>query len=276
MLETHGDIGVRIPNDIFFRLSSTIKNKNGSINIQQVAFSYSYIALNAFLSKYAHYVDITNGVYVQTGDIKQLLGYSRTTKSIDKIIKKNGVLEDMGLIRTSSDYPLFLTIDKTEKINDTFIHDYVMSSNIDDNEIKQKLKSIVKNRNYEVKEPTFLFEPYGDNDYGTVYEIKKTHEIMLSELIRFIDDANLDNIDCLIYFYIKSRCKGYQHNKKQMTLYKMIAEIGIDRSSFYSHLKVLKLLGFISVSHASWKPPTAGEDSVMASNEYQWIGIHKY
>lgn len=98
----YGDsANVQIPNDIFKLLSSKIKNKNCSTNIKQVSFAYLYIILVSFLYKYTNFVYIDNGTYIQNTDIKELLGYSKTTKSIDSIIKKNGILDNIGLTITT-------------------------------------------------------------------------------------------------------------------------------------------------------------------------------
>jgi hypothetical protein len=114
----YGDgVSVQIPNGLFKDLSACIKNRNGSTNIQQVSFAYAYLVIIAFLYKYAHYIDIDNGTYIQNADIKELLGYSKTTKSIDNVIKKNGILDMMGLTETSKDYPIQFTINNNEKIN---------------------------------------------------------------------------------------------------------------------------------------------------------------
>src|SRR5205085_6833882 len=91
------DVSIQIPNGIFKKLSSNIKNRNGSTNIQQTSFAYAYIVMNAFLYKYAHFVDVDNGTYIQNADIKGLLGYNKVTKTIDYIIKKGGVLDMIGL-----------------------------------------------------------------------------------------------------------------------------------------------------------------------------------
>lgn len=271
--DIYGDVSVRLPNDIFRRLQETIKNKNGSTNIQQVAFSYGYLAVTAFLYRYATHVNIERGTYVQNSDIKMLLGYSKTTKSIDKIIKKDGVLDAMGFTKTTTSYPIHFDYTKDVLLNNTYLLNYTKSDDDIEEETRVLLRTIVKNRNYEIKEPLFLFEKYGDNDYGTVYDIRKTHEISVLEVLNFIESDLLNNIDLLIYAYIKSRCKGYVNHTKPMTLYKMIAEIGIDRSSFYEHIKVLKGCSLIDVTHKEWRAPVEGRQIQMNSNEYKWLGL---
>jgi hypothetical protein len=269
-----GKTNVRLPNNIFRCLSTNIKNKSGSINIQQVAFSYVYLITNALLYKYAHFVSIDNGTYIQNSDIKELLGYNRGTKSIDKVIKKNGILDELGLTLTTKEYPIYYTINPQEKINDIPLREFTtINERSDVNDINySKIKKIVKNRNYEIKEPLFITKEFEDSEYGTLYNIERTHEITIKEFITFISDNELNNIDFLIYGYLKSRCKGYRGNLKAIALYKMVCEIGIDRSAFYDHLELLKKKKYIAVNHKEWK--MKGEKyKDMESNEYIWLGV---
>ena len=264
---------IRLPNNIFKYLSDSIKNKSGSTNIQQVAFSYAYLITNAFLYKYAHYVDIDNGTYIQNSDIKELLGYNRKTKTIDKIIKKNGILDKLGLTETIKDYPIRFITNPKEHINDIPLREFIVISELNIDDINYNtIKNIVKNRNYEINEPLFLTTGFKDSEYGTLYNIERTHEITLKEFIKFIFDEELNNIDFLIYGFLKSRCKGYKDNMKAMAVYKIVLEIGIDRSTFYEHLEILKRKKYIKVNHKEWK--VKGEKyKNMEANEYFWLGV---
>src|SRR5690606_8041400 len=94
---------VQIPNSIFCLLAKSLKNSIGEKNSRHASFAYAYLVATAFLYKYTHYVDVSNGTYVQNSDLKKMLGYNRTTKSIDRVLAKGGVLEQIGLIQTSRD-----------------------------------------------------------------------------------------------------------------------------------------------------------------------------
>lgn len=260
------DIYVQIPNDIFELLSSNIKNKNGSTNIQQSSFAYSYIVLIAFLYKYAHFVDIDNNTYIQNADIKELLGYSRTTKSIDSIIKKDGILDIIGLTMTTKYYPVRFIINKNETINNIPFRDFIMNDDLSEDE-NLIIKKIVKNRNYEIKEPRFMFDYNGD--MGTLYNYSNTHRITINEVLTFLKDKELDNIDFYIYAFIKSKCKGYKYNTKSIRLKTIISSLGISKDAFYIHLETLKGKEYLSVNHRGW---VAKSDSQLDSNEYCFKG----
>lgn len=264
------DVSVQIPNEIFKDLSQSIKNKNNSTNIQQSSFAYAYLVLVSILYKYSHFVDLDNETYIQNADIKELLGYNRITKTIDHVIKKDGILDQIGLTSTSRNFPVETVISTTESISDIPLKEFVTVEELDKEGLTYKLvRSIVKNRNYTIKEPLFLFE-YNEG-MGTLYEYGNTHKVKLDEILRFMFDEKLDNIDFIMYCFFKSKCYGNKNKMKSLALNVISFELGIGNDAFYSHLKKLKDLGFIDVTHKGW---VMGKDvNHLESNEYYFKGI---
>lgn len=265
----YGDAYVQIPNGIFRDLSESIKTRNKT-NIQQVSFAYVYLVTIAFLYKYAHFVDADNSTYIQNSDIKQVLGYGKTTKTIDKIIKKDGVLEQLGLIQTTKDYPVSVEYTE-EKINDIRMREFVTVSMVADNNYYNIIKGIVKNRNYEIREPLFFFDY--DGDTGSLYNYERTHRITIDEYLNLIYDNDLDNIDFLLYAFFKYKCYGLPKNTKDLALYKICLEIGIGSDAFYSHLDLLEKKGYVDSIRKGWRVAGDGFDSKIEANEYIFKGI---
>lgn len=84
-----------IPDNLFRMLKDNIKPNH-------ITFAYSYYCMVTYLYKYAKYkVHLYNNE-----DIKELLGYHKLTKGLDYLIKKNGLLEQLGLIKTVKDFPI--------------------------------------------------------------------------------------------------------------------------------------------------------------------------
>jgi hypothetical protein len=131
------------------------------------------------------------------------------------------------------------------------------------------IKGIVKNRNYEIKEPTFLFLYKEDN--GTLYEYSNTHKVTLNEIMRFISDENLNNIDFLMYCFFKSKCKNLKDDMKAIGLHIITLHLGIGKDAFYSHLKTLKDNRFIEVTHKGWV--NGVEADSLEANEYYFKGV---
>lgn len=266
----YGNASVQIPNNIFKILSSSIKAKNNKTNIQQSSFAYAYLVAVSFLYKYSNFVDIDNCTYIQNADIKELLGYNRNTKSIDRIIKDNGVLDILKLTETTKDYPIGFTILEDEKINDIPVRRFVTVSNSEsDSEIVRIVRSVVKNKNYKVKEPLFLTTGMFEDNFGTLYDYEQTHSINIREFIFFLKNSELDNIDFTMYGYLKSKCKGFKMNTRSISLNKISTEVGVDEYTFYKHLRLLKEIGFVKVKHKGWQACLSKAES----NEYIWIDL---
>lgn len=262
IMELHGkDAYVQIPNGIFRDLSTNIKS------FQQISFAYSYLVLNAFLYKYAHYVDINNKTYIQSRDAKQILGYNAGTKSINYLIKKGGLLDSINLTESSKNYPILMNYSE-EKINNTKMIDHVMLNDMIDTDYHRTLKSVVKNYNFEVKIPLFLFE-YQD-DVGTLYNYGKTHKVYLNEFIDIIYDDKLKTIGFLLYMYFKSKCYGYKQNKNKISLDTIRKDTGICRDTLYEYMNRLKENNYLEVKHRGWRSNNYGRTE---SNEYTFRGV---
>jgi hypothetical protein len=265
---------VNLPNSIFRQLSKGIKTDNNSKNIQQVAFAYNYLVAISFLYKYSNFVDIGNGSYIQNSDLKELLGYSKTTKSINRIIAKDGLLEQLGLIKTDKDYPVAHYFDKSDDVNDMPVWEFVMRSDVDEQHILYpELKKVVKNRNYEIRVPLFLTDSYDGNEYGTLYQFERTHEITIDEFLTFKEVARFSNSTFLLYAFLKSRCKGLPLNGCEIALYKIESEIGMDSNTFYRKLNELKDKKYINVYHGQWRAKRDDRFVPMIANKYYWKGV---
>lgn len=269
-----GNVDIKMPNSIFKTLSTNIKSDKGRANSLQISFTYSYLVAIAFLYRFTYYIDMNNETYIQNGDIKELLGYSKTTKSVNKIIKKGGITDILKLTETTKDCPIAYIRNPKEKINGIPIIEYLTIMELKENKGRyninyNKIENIVKNKNYEVKEPLFLTTRFDDNEYGTSYSLERTHAITIDEFIRFISDKDLNNISFMIYGYLKSICKGYKNNERDMALYKIVDSLGIDKSVFFDHLKLLKGKGFINVIHKEW----VGRGEKGEANTYIWRGV---
>ncbi|UUV46411.1 replication initiator [Bacillus phage vB_BanS-Thrax3] len=264
----YGDAYVQIPNGVFKELSEAIRNKR-STNVQQSSFAYAYIVAVSFLYKYAHFVDIDNGTYIQNSDIKQILGYDKTTKSIDKVIKKNGILDSIGLLKTTKEYPVEVEY-ADETLNDMSMREFKTFNMLDVDDVNYNIiKSIVKNRNYEVKEPLFFFER--NDDLGTLYDYSDTHKITLKEFLEIVYDETLTNIDFMLYAFFKYKCFGLENNTSAIGLDKIISEAGMSKDSFYIHLQKLKDKDYINVIHKGWV--TEGTSESIEANEYKFKGV---
>lgn len=79
-------VEVFIPNDLFKIINQL------EISGKQKAFAFSLYVLSK--------ISITKGYWYTISEIKELFGYSKKNKSLDKLIKKNGILDEIGLTKT--------------------------------------------------------------------------------------------------------------------------------------------------------------------------------
>lgn len=260
----YGNAYVQIPNDIFRNISSG-KDSDKS-NINQISFAYCYVLVISFLYKYAHFVDFENNTYIQNSNIKEMLGYGKTTKSIDSVIKRNGLLDSKGITETIKNFPIGVNyIDDT--INEMRMREFVYIEDIKGTDEYKKIKEIVKNRNYEIKEPVFFFE--NNDDVGTLFEYSNTHRIDIDEFLYLLKSKDLDNIDTLLYFFFKYKCYGRKGDVYSISLSRITNEIGVSKDCFYRHFEKLEKRSIVTSKRKSWHPKS--ED--FEANEYIFKGI---
>lgn len=227
---------------------------------------YSYIVLVSILYKYSYFVNIDGCYYVQNGDIKEILGYSRTTKTVDKIIKRNGLLDSIGVTLTTNNFPVSFSINKDEDINNIPIREYNMIDDLNSYE-KSKIKNIVKNRNYNIKEPVFLTSQFNNREYGTMYDYTLTHKITISELIKMFSKCKSSVGEFTVYSFIKSRVMGGHNAELSLSIFN--DDLRISKQTFYNSIKNLKINRFINVYHVGWQN---GDSDELKSNSYSIIG----
>lgn len=254
----HNDASVQVPNGLFVDLSRSIKNRRGGTNVGQTSFGYIFLVMNAFMYKYAHYVDIANKTYIQNSDAKEILGYSRTTKSVDRLIKKGGLLEEIGLVESTREFPVHVDIYRDSSgflISDPTTIGMLES----DSDIRKEISRVVRNRNYEIREPLFLHEYRGD--LGTLLDYSNTHKITIDEFMGLIFNEDLNNTDMMVYFFIKSLAHG--HSKIDISQDRFIRTLGMSTETLYKSLDSLKRNCVVDVDHQGWS--TSGNYS---SNRY--------
>jgi hypothetical protein len=187
-----------MPNEIFTdllnRLKSNNKNenqepkskefvvlKNGKqrksrgvstdISSNHIAASYSYIYLVTWLYRYAKY-----GIkHYNVSELKQILGYSPKSKELDFLIKKNGLLDQIGYLETVKDFP----ISSIYKHGESEEIEFAMLSDLDEDtkELIKKYSNL--SRKYTIKFPVKAFfrnreseeiqEEYKEDEDGNYY-----------------------------------------------------------------------------------------------------------
>lgn len=134
---------------------------------------------------------------------------------MNKIIKDGGLLEQIGYVKTITDYP----VNPFYNEETGFVEGFQMASDI--REMVHR-KELVPYRGVRVKMPTTLLERSKvilDNEArrnfdGTLYKIENTFNIQYEVFASIIKNPKLGCNGFLVYSILKSLCK----NKKQLDI----------------------------------------------------------
>jgi hypothetical protein len=221
---------IYIPNEIFddFKVIESTTQR---------AFAYSYYYYINYLYRYCMWIDGDGEKFTQER-IKQKIGYSPTNKKINHIIKKDGVLDQIGYTETTNNYPLSYS----------YHEDFIEFSTI--SEFKDQIIS-ANDRNFRIKKPIKSFYRYPlsqKQDFldGTYYQVEYTHRINYSIFNNIMSNEELQTVGFYIYAYLKHKSDifklGYQRSFVALG-----QELGFSDKTIRKYVDKLEELGLIKV-----------------------------
>lgn len=225
---------IYMPNEIFDDL------KAADLPSRHLAFSYCYYYYCCYLYRYCKYVTATNGRVTQK-DIKEALGYSANNLTVDYIIKKNGVLDDLGYTESVSNYPLLWSFDE----NSGELEFYTIDDLKDDPSY-----SDINSRNYKIKYPVKAFKR-NENDIsntGTFYNLSNTHGIEYSLFQSIIKNRILGSVGLYLYAYLKYKITAH-NGSYQASQFMLQDATGIGTTTLKLMLRRLESEGFLLITH---------------------------
>lgn len=223
-----------MPNEIFNDLKLYIKD-----NSSHIAFAYSYIYLTTWLYRYTKYANVT--VKLDQKKLKEILGYSPTYPEINYIIKKNGVLEQMNYLKTTTDYPVTwefkvgeysdegieeLTFEMYSQFKDEYGLDYGLNLG----------------RNFKVKYPVKAFTRNSATDDildGTFYEVDNTHLVPFEVFLYCASNNKVGLTGFYIWCYLKMKCQMFESGY-DVSLNNLSSEVGISNRTLIKYIDRLK------------------------------------
>ncbi|PFN77607.1 hypothetical protein COJ85_32070 [Bacillus sp. AFS076308] len=221
-----------IPNEIFDDLKgANIKNN------PHLTFSYSYIYFATWIYRYAKHLNCTEG-FIDNEKMKEILRYNPTNKDLVYLIKKNGLLEQLGYTKTVKDFPTSWTYDEIEGI------EFDMYS-----EHKEDLRHLNLSRKFSVKLPVKAFHRYEPDELdGTFYEVANTHCIPFEVFMYCMAKNEIGSTGFYLYSYIK-RMNDMYPKGWDVALHKMSKETAIPESTLDEYIGVLRKYRMINVQH---------------------------
>lgn len=233
-----------MPNEIFEDLINNVKNT------PHIAFAYTYIYLITWLYRYCKYYG-GNDV-ISNSSIKSFLGYSPDTRTINYLIKKNGLLDKIGYTITDRDMPISVDHDG-EELNFSLI------SELDDKSKEtysyessaEKYLRDTFPMNFTFKYPVKAFERMIDEDgkigYGTFYEVDNTHLIPFDIFLYCMTNENINCTGFYLYAYLKHKNDIY--GGYDVSLENLVEETGIAERTLDKYLGMLKKYKMIDFKH---------------------------
>ncbi|WP_146548785.1 hypothetical protein [Rummeliibacillus suwonensis] len=226
---------VFMPNEIFEDL------KQSDIKPVHIPFAYSYYYLINWLYRYTKYYETR----INNKQIKEILGYHPDQKTIDYILKKNGVLDQIGYTQTVKDFPVMWELDKFEGLK------FIMLSDMDgftQQDIKKHLS-----RKYSIKYPVKAFvREYDDegniDEEGTFYNIMNTHCVPFEVFIFSMQNDKLGCTAFYLYSYIKMMNDKFLGGW-DISIRQMVKDTGVSKKTLERYLDQLNKHKMIETIH---------------------------
>lgn len=231
---------VFIPNETFKDINKIELFKSAS----NIAFTYSYYCLITYLYRYCKYAQ---GQFFTPELMKEMLGYAGNNKTLDFIIKRDGILDCMQYTETIRDFPI------SYEVGDYHFLNFVMYSDL---ELETK-KVVNMPKNFKVKYPVKAFyrnvESKDDEIYdGTFYDVSNTHLFDVYTFIDMLGNQELGVVGFYLYQFLKYKNDlfkdGYTISYK-----KLESETGISKNTICKYSKLMENVGYLRVINNGYK-----------------------
>lgn len=221
---------VFMPNEIFDDLQSHLEKG------VHIPFSYSYIYLCTWL--YRHTKHFNPNIY-DNNVLKECLGFNPKTQEINYLIKKNGLLDEIGYLESVRDFPISWEIVDGELHFDMY-SDY------------PEFPAKMSNRFF-LKKPVFAFErvDLDDSNYvmeGTFYNITNTHMIPFEVFLFCMSKKELGVSAFYLYSYLKYKCDT-NHGSYTVSIHSISEQVKMSLTTTKKYISLLKSYKMVDFHH---------------------------
>lgn len=221
---------IYMPNEIFYDLGGEIEDGN------HIPFAYSYIYLCTWL--YRHTKHFNPDVY-DNNIIKQILGYDKSNRTLNYLIKKNGLLDEIGYLESVRDFPISWEIEDKQLV-------FHMFSDYPDYPVKMSNRFFLK---YPVT--AFTRKELDNDEYymeGTFYNVTNTHMIPFEVFLFCMSKKELGVSAFYMYSYLKYRC-DVDGGKCDISISLLSDELKLSLTTTKKYLSLLKSYKMIDFFH---------------------------
>lgn len=227
-----------MPNEIFKDMPKSIEKKN------HIPFIYSYIYLITWFYRYVKYAEVEE--VLDNKLIKSILGYSPANQTLDYLIKRNGLLDQLEYTKTTRDFPIGWELIEQDK--DLI---FFMSSDLDEQSLSYTKKF---DKRFFLKRPILAFQRVvideGDEVEieGTFFDVSNTHNIPFEVFLFCMSNQNLGVFGFYIYSYLKHKNDLFESGY-DVSLDNLAKQTGISLKSVNKYLSYLKRHKLIHCIH---------------------------
>lgn len=289
---------ITLPNFLFDKLNDLVKQKK--LKSQHIGFTYSYIYLITYLCRYTKY----DYFIPSTSKIKEILGYSPTNKTLDYIIKENGLLDKDGITKTINDFPVVAMWEFNENyekvLNITFISELedvkkfksdrfldVNNFNLDKSKLNEYSKVGKKTK---CKVPSFAFyqnhqdweseKEYDGTFFKDYYDTGMDYTYIDFNVFAYCM-ANPDELGCnAFYLYCYLKHKNDVHGSYNATSERLSEETSLSKITVEKYRNNMRAYNMINLIHEMdyfviGIDKSERRASANKVNPYEWFGDEK-
>lgn len=259
---------IYIENEIFDDIQKSYVD--GSSKVAQI---YAYYYLVKLLYRYALYGMNEDLVNVSTH--KLILGYAKNYRGIDLIIKKGGVLNELGYTRHESNYPISWSLEDGI-VGFGLVKDRMIDDNGKDHGFFLP-DSIIKELkpNSKIHYPIKAFERnYNDIQNGSFIDISNTHGIEVETFLKCMSKKELGCEGFYLYSYIKCKNDWKGGHYWDIPIDQFIKDCGMKKTKFLEITKALEQYNMISIKHSPWVFDKPSHIKIKAGSYFAYPSVY--
>jgi len=243
-----------MPNEIFEDILAQEKLK--TISLRAFAYSYYYLS-NHLYGSLVYTKDLTNYTNIH---FMRAIGV-KSFEQLRFIVKRGGVLDNMGYTISTTDYPVFVH-EYDGNGNKVKIYTTASQEAIDNNYPKLPKNSFIKypvkafTRNEEYK------QIHGDL-CGTFYIFDNTHFVSIETFVDIVTNKELGHVGFYIFAFMSMMYDRFKKDGYKECHANIANNLGCGESTVKKYLRALKKYGFIDTERIVGK-----EDKLHYENAY--------
>lgn len=233
-----------MPNEVIPMIVKCEQIESKQEKAKAISFAYTYLFISTWMYRYAKY-GVVNMEIQSVKGLKRLAGISETTKTLDFIIKKNGMLDQLGLTETIpyKEAPIKWGLDE----NNNPVFEYFKSL---DKEVIALIEKDFSLKRRQLKKPLLATNQRKETLYknaidGTFFDGKDyTHNVDILTLFKCLSEDDLGVVGFYLHCFLNSRI---MEKSVQISIFTIAKESGLSEKTVVRYLKALRQYGLIEV-----------------------------